>query len=194
MAGARPLGHEQRQVLADFDKVFAMLDGKNIAEAPLTQLFDSQLGELRQGKRLGCSYFEVRFFPGVGTIHFFPRSKVLIDRLNRFVGQRRAWLPPASSTVDEGLWQAYEAAEKLDTQVRKEFAHVHRVHCAQNPRLGYQLRTDPLRVVFADGEDNEAVRAMLLDSVESVLADAGLLAALEGTDAPAKPLLGYTAA
>lgn len=59
---------------------------------------------------------------GVGTIHFFPRDKKLIDRLNRLVGRHRQWLPPTDDGVSKDFWLQYEKAEKFDGEIRKEFA------------------------------------------------------------------------
>ncbi len=111
------------QRLADFDKVFAMLDGKPQPAVSLTSLFDgprSQARALAAGERIASSYFDVRWYPGAGTIHFFPRDKALVDRLNRIVGRHRQWLPPEGAKVPESFWLQFEQAEKLDKDVEKE--------------------------------------------------------------------------
>ncbi|MFY9328580.1 MAG: DUF4942 domain-containing protein, partial [Georgfuchsia sp.] len=74
----------------------------------------------RSGKRVSSSYFDVRLFPGIGTVHFYPRSKELMDRLNRLVGKERAWLPPDVNQAGPGFWTQYDKAEKFDAELRKE--------------------------------------------------------------------------
>lgn len=109
-------------MLRDYDKVFAMLDGKREPDVSLEWVFRFKFDELRWGHRMSTSYFDVRFYPGVGTIHFFPRDKKLIDRLNRLVGRHRKWLPPTDEGVSKDFWLQYEKAEKFDGEIRKEFA------------------------------------------------------------------------
>jgi len=108
------------QRLGDIDKVFAMLDGKAKPEVSLVSVFDTQMKELRGGARISTSYFDVRYYPGIGTIHFFAKEKKLIDRLNRLVGRHRAWLPAEGEKVNEAFWLQYEGAEKFDREVRAE--------------------------------------------------------------------------
>jgi hypothetical protein len=89
------LDWNSERMLADFDKVFSMIDGRSEPEVSLVSVFDTHFTDLaRSGKRVSSSYFDVRLFPGIGTVHFYPRSKELMDRLNRLVGKERAWLPP----------------------------------------------------------------------------------------------------
>lgn len=114
---------ESVQMLRDYDKVFAMLDGKAAPEVSLESIFNNHLRELRNGQRLSSSYFDVRFYPLAGTIHFFPnKKKNLVDRLNRMVGRHRQWLPPKENGVSKNFWVAYDLAEKLDSAVRKKVA------------------------------------------------------------------------
>lgn len=107
------------QFLADFDKVFAMLDGKHETENSLADVFKNQYKELVNGERVDSSYFQIRYYPNVGTIHFFPKSKVLIDRLNRFVGQLRGWLPSPEQAINEAFWLQYDNADKFDKELRQ---------------------------------------------------------------------------
>jgi hypothetical protein len=116
----RSLSWEATQRLRDFDKVFAMLDGKQAPDVSLEDVFKQHFDALRQGERISGSYFEVRYYPGRGTIHFFPKDKKLIDRLNRMVGAHRQWLPPVDKPVNEAFWVQYKDAEKFDREVRKE--------------------------------------------------------------------------
>ena len=110
------------QLLRDFDKVFALLDGKQEPDFGLARLFETSFNMLRTSKRMSTDYFDVRYFKGMGTIHFYPRNVKLIDRLNRMVGRHRQWLPPEGESVPEGFWLQYDQAEQLDKEVRAEVA------------------------------------------------------------------------
>lgn len=114
------LPYESERLLADFDKVFAMLDGKLEPEFGLVAAFRQHFHALRTGSRIETTYFDVRYYPGTGTVHFFAKSKVLIDRLNRLVGRHRNWLPPESDRVSDNFWLQYDQAEKFDKDLRGE--------------------------------------------------------------------------
>lgn len=110
------------QMLRDFDKVFSMLDGKPQPAVSLESVFRNRFGELKRGAREQSSYFDVRYYPKRGTIHFFARDKKLVDRLNRLVGRERAWLPPEGERVSDEFWLQFDQAEKFDAELRKEVA------------------------------------------------------------------------
>lgn len=112
------------QMLRDFDKVFALLDGKAKPDVSLQFIFTHNFNELCSGRRIASSYFEARYYPGIGTIHFFAARKDLVERLNRLVGQHRQWLPPETEKVNKGFMEQYEKAEKFDAELRKEFSAV----------------------------------------------------------------------
>lgn len=114
------LDYDSMRQLADFDKVFSMLDGKSAPEVGLVDVFESQFNKLRTGSRVSGTYFDVRYYPGIGTIHFFPSNKELMDRFNRVVGKQRAWLPPSEGEVSEDFWKQYRYADKLDKELRSE--------------------------------------------------------------------------
>jgi hypothetical protein len=117
----KSLGYTEELQLRDFDKVFAVLDGKQVEQTfGLADLFKRDGAALGSGERLSADYFDVRWYPGVGTVHFFPKRKDLIDRLNRLVGRARQWLPEREDLVSKDFWLAYERAEKYDAKVRKE--------------------------------------------------------------------------
>ena len=89
-AGSNSLSYEASQRLRDFDKVLSVLDGKSGPEVSIESLFGKQGWEkLSQGERLSSTYMDIRFYPRAGTIHFFPRSQALMDKLNMLVGLQR---------------------------------------------------------------------------------------------------------
>lgn len=109
---------ETSQLLRDFDKVFALLDGKVKPEVSLEQIFQDHYRDLTNGKRISSSYLDVRYYPTRGTIHFFPRDKRLITRLNLLVGRHRQWLPAENERVSKEFWLQYEKSEKIDKEIR----------------------------------------------------------------------------
>lgn len=120
---SKGISFNSQRLLADFDKVFAMLDGKSEESTyGLVNLFKDKFDALRDGGRESSDYFEVRYYPKRGTIHFFPKSKELIDRLNRVVGKKRQWLPPNIDEMKGDFVKQYEEAEKFDKELRAEFA------------------------------------------------------------------------
>lgn len=138
----RSLSFDSQRQLADFDKVFAMLDGKHeSATRGLCAVFgDKEAFErLRKGSREQSDYFEVRYYPKRGTIHFFPRSKELMDRLNRVVGQHRQWLPPRKEEANADFHAQYEQAEKFDAELRESFSQAYKSHSRSYANAAWAL-------------------------------------------------------
>ncbi|OAI04900.1 hypothetical protein A1332_13825 [Methylomonas methanica] len=117
---------EFKKQMQDFDKVFAMLDGKlhcdNGADHEskaclcfkgLYSLFDAGYHGPATSVRHTTEYFDVRFYAQAGTLHIYPRRKDLIARLNRLVGQERQWLPHDDKAATKDFWKHYEMAEKI---------------------------------------------------------------------------------
>jgi hypothetical protein len=162
------LNWESERLLADFDKVFALLDGKTEAEVSLVSVFRQHFHALRVGKRIGGSYFDVRYYPGVGTIHFFPKSKTLIDRMNRWVGRQRRWLPPVESQAGQGFWQQFEQAEAFDRAFHTEVNK-------QCPRSSRHVHFDPFWAIKHGGEsEREKGHRLLTQAMSTVLASRGI--------------------
>ncbi|PKY11749.1 hypothetical protein B1757_02865 [Acidithiobacillus marinus] len=115
----RSLGYYARKILEDIDKVFAMLDGKDCPRYGLIDAFEGQLSDLRGGQRVKTDYFDIRFYPGIGTIHFFPNNEKIMDRLNVMVGLRRQWIPENATPEQENpFWKQYREAEKFNKGLR----------------------------------------------------------------------------
>ncbi|MBU2834230.1 DUF4942 domain-containing protein [Acidithiobacillus thiooxidans] len=130
--------------LREIDKVFALVDGKREPVEPLAALFENQFKALKEGERLSSSYFDVRYYPGIGTVHLFPKDQRLIDRINLLVGQARQWMPEDMDLQDVDVSKAYKAAEKITTLVLKKM------------RCGYSQHYD----------DNDKTLTLLEDAAE----------------------------
>lgn len=168
----KSLDYDSRRLLADFDKVFAMLDGKQEKDINgLRALFEDKetFDRLRSGSREKCDYFEVRYYPGRGTIHFFPRSKELMDRLNRMVGKRRQWLPPEDNQANADFHAQYARAERFDTELREAFKNAYsgnsgasRAYGRADWALSHVVRTSqkPDAQRFDDREEDESLTCM----------------------------------
>jgi Domain of unknown function (DUF4942) len=181
------LPYDSMRALSDFDKVFALVDGKRAPElglvdgkrAPelgLVGIFQSKFAELRSGHRVSSAYFDVRYYPGAGTIHFFARDKALVDRLNRLVGAKRQWLPPQDPD-DSAFWKQYGKAEAFDREVRAKVTVLRATQSAGGHCSRYE---DPIRdyVLNRDVESAVTGAALLANAVDSVLKQHGLLEAL----------------
>lgn len=149
----RDLNYRSRQMLSDIDKVFAMLDGKSAPLLSLESTFAYGFQALRDGERKSSSYFDVRYYPGTGTIHFFPTHKGLVDRLNRLVGRHRRWLPAEAERVSDAFWLQYDQAEKLDKEVRQEIRK-RSVSRYDTPEMGIFAGTH-------EGQRKEAANAVI---------------------------------
>lgn len=159
----KSISWESMQRLADFDKVFAMLDGKAAPEFGLAEAFRLKFDELRTGQRVQTSYFDVRFYPRAGTTHFFARDKALMDRLNRLVGAQRGWLPASQDAAGKGFWEQYAEAERLDKAVRTKLAQKARSHW-----------DDPSRQIYRDGQEQAEAAETIASAVLEVLSESGI--------------------
>ncbi|MYM92661.1 DUF4942 domain-containing protein [Duganella vulcania] len=179
------------QRLADFDKVFAMLDGKLEPEVSLVHVFKTHYRDLCSGARISSSYFDVRYYPGAGTIHFFARDKAIVDRLNRMVGKQRQWLPPNDRVVNDVFWQQYEGAEKLDKEIREEISNIektkYRNHFGHCGAVG--------SLASSDAETRLAAQALVAEATTTVLQkhDMDYELQLSGTGAHGQQILQLVA-
>ena len=107
--------------LRDMDRVFEMLanyaesKGENIARSyfDLNTTANRDFDRLSRGERVKTTWFDLRFFKGAGTFHFYPNSQLMIDKLNMFVGAARQWLPPDMEQANADFKKQYEKAESF---------------------------------------------------------------------------------
>lgn len=179
---SRGLGWEQQRRLADFDLVWALLDGKRQPEFGLVDLFTTRFDDLKAGQRLSSDYFEVRYYRQAGTVHFFARDKAMIDRLNRLVGRHRAWLPPQDTLASEAFWKAYDGAEKFDAEVQDELTKLR--HPSNRHRRWWD---HPCRALMhGSGEESERAAEIMASAVDTVLEKRGLLEAITNDPASSR--------
>lgn len=106
-------------------------------------------GRLVKGERLNSEYWSLRFFPGMGTFHFFPRNMEVIERLNRYVGKLRQWLPPDMESATKDFKKQYEQAEKLTPKFLEEIKKANALRSVKHPAY----------VVLATSNDAEGRQA-----------------------------------
>ena len=124
-----------------------------------------------------------RTYREAGTIHFFPTRHDLIDRLNRVVGRKRAWLPPVDTMATDAFWNAYDKSEKFDKEVTQEIS--------KQKRSWWDNPFDNLR----NEERREAAENQILDAIGTVLERNGIRVDNLLADAtPAHPQLELLAA
>lgn len=160
--------------LVDFDKVFRMLDD-NPPEADevetLKAVFERRFADLKNGERVSTAYFDVRFYPQAGTIHFFPTNEKVLDKLNMLVGLKRQWLPPASENVAPTFWEQYEKSDSFDKSFRKEVDDLYEK--SRNPR--FSSRWDhPLTAMYRDNDDGVKALELMSDAMDIVLVANGI--------------------
>lgn len=106
----------------DIDIVFALLSGMRRGEfLGIYDIFSNRetYNKLKQGERITTEFFDIRFYVGAGTIHYFPTSKKYIEKLNNIVGRLRQWLPPANEPVNDNFWLQYNKAEEITRAMDK---------------------------------------------------------------------------
>ena len=177
------LSWDSEKLLSDFDKAFSILEGVAQPEISLVSLFQNHFHALRNGQRIYGSHFSVRYFKTIGTIHFYPTRPDLIDRLNRVVGRKRAWLPPTDTMASEAFWNAYDKSEKFDKEITKEIA--------KNQRSWWDTPFDNLR----NESRREEAENKILDAIGTVLERNGIrVDNLLADPTPAHPQLELLAA
>ena len=112
--------YESEQFLSDIDKVFGYLHGVTEKYDGLVNAF--KRSESHTGERISTRYFDFRFYKGAGTMHFYPKSQEVVEKLNRFVGARRQWLPDTMEKANADFNKQYEDAENLTKQYTSAFA------------------------------------------------------------------------
>lgn len=117
---------EDERTFLDIDKAFAMLAGTTTDSiSGCSRALITHISELWRGERVTTDYFDLRFFPGVGTFHVYPKRKDLVDRLNDVVGRHRQWLPHEPNQASSAFWEQYAQAELVATKISLKGVSLH---------------------------------------------------------------------
>lgn len=152
------LDYESEQFLADIDKVFGYLHGE-------TKHYDGLVsGFKRRGKgsseRIKTRYFDFRYYCGTGTIHFYPASQEVVEKINQFVGKLRHWIPADMNEANADFKKQYEQGESLS----KEYLDAYR---KSNTRTyGYD---DPARAVIRSLKGTGSNELPELDRIQAAI-------------------------
>lgn len=150
------LEYESRMFLSDIDKVFGFLDGCTDAYDGVVQAFDS--GKVSQGVKVETKYFYIRYYQGVGTLHFYPKDISVVDRINKFVGKIRNWIPNVESDANEDFNRQYVQSTKLSKQYTEIYAKKSR---------GWYGR-DPGRAILAEVKKGEGDQECTNDMINAI--------------------------
>lgn len=159
------LQYESKQFLSDIDKVFGLLDGVTTPFQGVTHAFES--GLVSAGERVSTEYFDIRYFAGAGTIHFFAKSPEVVDRLNRFVGRVRNWIPQQMEEANADFQKQFNDSEKLTPSYVQRFKG--------KSSKSYYWR-DPVHAACGERETEDSKRHLqeLVDSIEEAHAELGI--------------------
>lgn len=105
------LEYESRHFLADIDKVFGYLHGITEAYDGLVNGFERN--HVLGGDRIATKFFDFRYYKGAGTIHFYPKSEAVVEKINLFVGKLRRWIPGDFSEANQDFQTQYDKGETL---------------------------------------------------------------------------------
>lgn len=155
--------------IEDIDKVFAHLDSKDYLRSQedikgVLWAFKNRFRDLLDGQRVATDYFDVRYYLGANTVHFFPKRKDLVERLNRFVGQLRAWIPETCSEASSSFWDQYNLAEKITKRMKNSaktgvrYAYLSKQY--QEGRLSYDGHDENDFERISDALDREHVASL----------------------------------
>lgn len=135
-------------------------------------------------QRIRSKYFEVRYYKGAGTMHFFPRRKDLVDRLNRMVGQRRNWLPPSYHDELKTYFKAFDISDKLDAEIRKEVREI-----LKEEGRGCRYFDPFSRSKHLTDSERENKERIIAKAQDRVLARHGMLTAIEEEEEKVRMLI-----
>lgn len=119
----RDVSWDACRLLDDIDRAFAFLDGKTEPMYAMSQSIERHKDAIASRQRISSDYFDIRFFSGAGTMHFFPKRQDLLDRLNLLVGQRRQWIPDNFAEAPAAFREQYEKADKVTQKMEAILAN-----------------------------------------------------------------------
>lgn len=143
------------KILQDIDNTFLSLSEETGYEISLVEAFTNEQirRKLEQGERIKTDFFDLRYYPGRGTMHFFPRRADLVQRLNLFAGKQRQWLPEDMSQASDSFSRQFEQAEKISKKI-----DLAKVLKSKDPYFINRA------IVLEDRRDMEALHSALCDA------------------------------
>lgn len=117
---------EAYNILSDIEKAFDYLDGGQFKGNRYgMESFLTHASERRQSRNIECTYFLVDIYKK-GTVHikFRPEAMPLVERLNIYAAQNKAWLPPSYGKKTYSNMTAEEKAVIDDFQGEQSYNEV----------------------------------------------------------------------
>lgn len=181
----KSFGCDADSALNDMDRVFDFLAGPANEEETalrksqsLKSVLNREFRTLMDGGRVDTRYLSVRYYPGVGTFHFYPNDEAIIEKLNLYVGRIRQWLPPDMDMANEDFKKQFEKAESLQDSFAKALRK--RRPRGTDGSLAYTVN----HLDKGDRTDGLHDYADLLESVDEVLTVQGIFPNDETTALP----------
>lgn len=66
---------------------------------------------IQTGERFSSRFFEFRYYKGAQTMHFYPKNAEVMEKMNRFVGKLRNWLPGDMDEANADFKKQYDKGE-----------------------------------------------------------------------------------
>jgi len=159
------LDYESLQFLSDIDKVFGYLHGITTSYDGLVD--GAKNNDIKSAERISTRFFDFRYYVGTGTIHFYPKSDSVVEKINLFVGKVRNWLPGDMEEANADFCKQYDKGEAF---TKEYLAQRNKTSCAigrSNPV--YQLLKE-----VTGCEDGAPELDQLEGAIEAVHAQHGL--------------------
>lgn len=147
------LSYESAAFISDIDKIFGYLDGVKADYYGIQTAFKKcYVGE---SERIVSTYFEFRFYAGSSTLHVYPKSEEVVDRLNKFVGRVRQWLPEDMAQANKDFEKQYNKAEKFSAEYIAAYQ--------KSPTPKNYWSKDPVKVLMKGDRSSLPTEALLQD-------------------------------
>ncbi len=113
------LDFEDERFLADLDKCWGYLHGISGDYDGLVQAV--RKNRIGTGDRYSSRFFEFRYYKGAQTLHFYPKNAEVMDKMNRFVGKLRNWLPGDMDEANADFKKQYEKGETFTDEYMEAY-------------------------------------------------------------------------
>ena len=114
------LDYEDERFLADIDRCWGVLNGINGHYDGLVEAVKKN--DLRSSDRYQSRFFSFRYYKGTQTIHFYPNDSEVMEKMNRFVGKLRRWLPGDMEEANADFAEQYNSGETLTKEYLQEYS------------------------------------------------------------------------